>query len=183
MAENKIRKVDSTKTNPTHVLPTGGAQSAGVAYDAGRKGLIINPDADPANRLLYPETWTEAVVVTAGAAAADWPSIFYVAPFGVEVVSVRGRHEVNGGAGAEFRIKKVASGAAVPAHGAGTDVLNAAQSVAAGATTNWTPALHATVANRQLAAGEALALTTGGTLTALDNVTIMVELKRRPTVA
>jgi hypothetical protein len=181
LAENKIRKVDSTRTNPKDVLPVGGPQSAGVSYDSGRKGLIVNPNADSADRLLFPETFFLSFNVPGGAAAADYDGVIPV-PYGCEVVSVRERHQTAGSdAGAvTVMVKKVPSGTA---KASGTDVLSAGISLKATADTVQTGSLHATAANKQLAAGDGLALVTTGVLTAVDGVSVTVELKRRPTVA
>lgn len=181
MAENKIRKVDSTKTNPSHVLPVGGPQSAGISYDAGRKGLIVNPDPDPANRLLLPETFFVTFNIIAGAAAGDYDGALPI-PYGSQVVSVRERHQTLGtDAGAvTLMLKKVPSGTA---KAAGTDVLSAGLNLKSANDTNQSGTLSATPANLKLAAGDALALVTTGVLTAVDGVSVTVELKRTPTVA
>jgi hypothetical protein len=71
-------------------------------------------------------------------------------------------------------VLKVPSGTA---KASGTTVIAAVMDVSTTADTNKTPALHATVANLRLAAGDSLGLVGAGTLTAVDGVTVQVILK------
>lgn len=115
--------------------------------------------------------------VIAGAAAADYDGRMFIAERAYEVVSVREQHQTAGNdAGAvTVMVKKVPSGTA---KSAGTDVLAAGVSLKATADTVQSPALHATAANYQLAAGDSLALVTTGTPTAVDGVSVTVVLKK-----
>ena len=72
-------------------------------------------------------------------------------------------------------VKKVPSGTA---RASGTDLLSAGLSLKATADTNVTGSLTATAGDKKLAAGDGLALVPTGTLTAVDAVTVTVELKR-----
>ena len=72
-------------------------------------------------------------------------------------------------------VKKVPSGTA---KASGTDTLSAGINLKGTADTNAAGSLHATQGNYQLAAGDALGLVPTGTLTVVDAVTVMVELKR-----
>lgn len=179
MAENRIRKVDSTASSPSPTLPFGGPQAAGIAYDKGRKGLILAPDT-PESRLLIPETFSVTHVLSgADAATAGNYGAFFIAPFGVEVVGVRVRFGVASSSGT-LMVKKAPSGTATDS---GTDVLSGTMSLAGTANTNVNGSLHGTQANRQLAAGDALGLVDGGTLTGLSQLVVTIELKRRPDIA
>ena len=127
------------------------------------------------------ELTREKLIVTAnvpaGAAAADLDGLFFIASQAWEVIRVVERHGTAGNdAGAvTLMVKKVPSGTA---KAAGTDVLASGINLKATADTNQVGTLSATAANRQLADGDALGLVPTGTLTALDAVTVMVELKR-----
>lgn len=176
---NKIRKIDTTKT-PVPLIPDFGVESAGIFYDSGRKGIAVNVDGSSTRRLL-PETWTEQFVLSgASAATAANFNQFYTAPYGVEVVSVRARFSAAGGAGAAVGLKKAPSGTGTDA---GTDVLASNIALTGTANTNVSGTLHATVANRKLAAGDSLGAVDAGTLTGLTDLVIIVELKRTPDVA
>lgn len=179
MPENRIRKVDSSASSPSATLPFGGPQAAGIAYDAGRKGLILSPE-DASSRRLIPETFFASFATEDGSAAANWPSIFFIAPYGVEVVAVKARYE--DASSATLDIKKVPSGTAVSS---GVSVLSSALDLsdAESEETTISGTLNATAANLKLAAGDALALAPSGTLDNLTNVAVVVELKRRPDVA
>src|SRR5690348_6797251 len=150
---SKIRQIDTTKTNPSELIPDFGPSTAGIFYDSARKGVAVNADGSTTRRL-FPETWTEEFVLS-GAAAATAANFqnFYTAPFGVEVVSVRARFSAAGGSGAQVDIKKAPSGTSTDA---GTSVLTAAISLTGAAHTNHDGTVSATVANRQLSAGDAL---------------------------
>lgn len=111
----------------------------------------------------------------APATEANWGS-FFIADRAYQVVSVKERHETAGSdAGAvTVMLTKVPSGTA---KGSGTACLSAGINLKGTADTNAAGSLHATAANYTLAAGDALAAVTTGTLTALAGVTITVELK------
>ncbi len=177
MAENKIRCIDSTVTKPTATRAQYGPNAAGIEYDKGRNGLALNPDGTVR---LHPDTWVETFSL-AGASAATAANFrnFYIAPFGVEVVSVKARFSVASTSGT-LMINKAASGTDTDS---GTAVLASTMSLAGTAHTNVSGTLHATVGNRKLSAGDSLGVVDGGTLTNLTDLVVMVELKRRPDVA
>jgi hypothetical protein len=177
VSENRIRKVDSTKTNPTQARAPYGPQSSGIEYDAGRNGLALNPDGTVR---LHPDTWTETAVLSGTTPATGTNfGAFYVAPYGVEVVSVKMRFGT-AGTSATVDVKKAPSGTALSG---GTSVLSGTMSGAGAADTNVAGSLSATAANKKLAAGDVLGLVAGGTLTNFANLVVSVELRRRPDVA
>lgn len=114
--------------------------------------------------------------VPAGAVAADYEGCFFIADRAYEIVSVKERHLVAGsdGGAVTVMLKKVPSGTAPSA---GVDTLSGGINLKAAANTNQNGALHGTPGNYQLAAGDALALVTTGTLTAVDGVSVHVQLK------
>ena len=172
---NKIKKVNS-KASPSQARAYGGPATAGTEYDADRGSLIIVPDA---TRRAFPETWTESFVLSGNTPATSTNfGVFWTAPQGVEVVSVRMRFSA-AGTSATVDVKKAPSGTAI---GSGTSVLSGTMSGAGAADTNVVGSLNATVANRQLAAGDSLGCVAGGTLTNFANLTVTIELKRRPDV-
>ena len=111
------------------------------------------------------------------ATAGNWGTVFFVADAAYEVVSVKERHATAGNdAGAvTAMLKKVPSGTAASS---GTDMLDSGLNLKATANTNQAGTLHATVANRRVAAGEGLAAVLTGTPTSLAGAVIQVELKR-----
>lgn len=115
--------------------------------------------------------------IIGGAAAGDYDGCFFIADEACEVVSVRERHQTLGtdGGAVTLMVKKVPS---ATAKAAGTDILSAGLSLKSANDTNQSGTLHGTAANYQLAAGDALALVTTGTLTAVDGVSVHVVLKR-----
>jgi hypothetical protein len=138
------------------------------------KALAVNPDG---TIRAFPETWIqENTLQGATAAVAANYNIFWIAPYGCEVVSVTVRFSAASSSGT-VDVKKAPSGTAI---GSGTSVLSAAASTAGTANTNVAGSLSATVANRQLAAGDALGIVNGGTLTSLTDLVVAIELKRRP---
>jgi hypothetical protein len=66
------------------------------------------------------------------------------------------------------------------ARAAGTSVLASTLDVSSGSSndTPITGTLNATIGNRQMAAGDSLAINASGTLTALDGVNVTVYLKK-----
>lgn len=177
MSENRIRKVDSTKTAPTQSRAPYGPQSAGIEYDAGRGALVVNPDGVAR---YHADTWVETAVLQGAApvTAANY-GVFYRAPYGVEVVAVTARFSTASSSGT-VDVKKAPSATAI---GSGTTVLASVLSTAGAADTDVVGTLSATAANRKLAKGDVLGLVNGGTLTSLANLVISIELKRRPDVA
>lgn len=129
------------------------------------------------NDAILPRRVIAVANIPAGAAAADFDGLFFVADNAYEVESVTERHGTAGSdAGAvTLMVKKVPSGTA---KAAGADVLSAGINLKAAADTNAAGALTATAANKKLAGGDALGLVPTGTLTAVDAVTVQVVLKR-----
>lgn len=114
--------------------------------------------------------------VPGGAVAADYDGVPFIADKKYEVVVVKERHGAVGtDAGAvTLMVKKVPSGTA---KAAGTDVLAAGINLKAAANTAQDGTLHATLANKQLAAGDGLGLEPTGVLTAVDAVGVTVWIK------
>ena len=120
---------------------------------------------------------TETLQGAAAATAANY-GVFFIAPFACEVVSVRENHTTAGSdAGAvTLDIEKLTG---TQASGAGVAVLGATKiNLKGAAETVQAPALTATTANKQLAAGDKLNLLDTGTLTAVAGVAVTIELKR-----
>ena len=118
---------------------------------------------------------THNIVGTAAATAANY-STFFVNEIGACVVSgFWERHQTAGtDAGAvTVGLEKVTDGTA-PA--SGVSVLASELSLKATVNTVQTGTLTTTLANRNLALGDGLALEDTGTLTAVANVTVLVEL-------
>lgn len=124
---------------------------------------------------------------TTAQTAANFTAPFFIAPRAYEVIEVTERHETAGSdAGAvTLMLKKVPSGTAP---GSGSDILSAGINLKATANTNQTLGAKTTpnilqtldgsaVPYRRLSDGDALALVTTGTLTALKGVTVSVLLK------
>lgn len=140
----------------------------------GRK-LYADLDALEVNAQIVPPRVYVSQFIAAGAAAADYDGLMFIADRAYEVVQVRERHQTAGSSTtASVNVKKVPSGTA---KASGTDIIAAVIDLSTTADTNQTPALHATVGNRQLAAGNAIGLVGAGTMTAVDGVTVQVVLK------
>ncbi len=120
---------------------------------------------------------TETLQGAAAATAANY-GVFFVAPFACEVVSVRENHTTAGSdAGAVTLDIEKLTGTQVS--GAGVAVLGATKiNLKGAAETVQAPALTATAANKQLAAGDKLNLLDAGVLTAVTGVVVTIELKR-----
>ena len=108
--------------------------------------------------------------------AAKFTTPFFIADAPCELIAVAERHEVAGsdGSAVTVMVKKVPS-ATAPA--SGSDMLSAGVSLKGAANTNLAGALHATIANRQLGEGDALALVLTGTPTSLIGVTVRCRLR------
>lgn len=122
--------------------------------------------------------WPVVFHIAAGADAADYDGRAWIAPFACEVIDVREQHQTLGtnGSAVTVMLKKVPSGTA---KASGTDVLASGINLKATIDTVQSGTLHATVANRQLAENDSLALVTTGTLTAVDGVAVSVLVKIR----
>lgn len=91
-----------------------------------------------------------------------------------ELVEVRERHSGAGAASSTLMIEKIPS---ATAPGAGTSMLAAAIALDATVNVPQVPALTATLADREVAAGDALSFNYTGTLTGLAGV-VTAKLKR-----
>lgn len=114
--------------------------------------------------------------IPAGAAAGDYDGTIVV-PYAWKAVSVSERHQTLGtdGSAVTLMVKKVPSGTA---KASGTDMLAAGISLKATIDTVQSPALHAAAANYTGAAGDGIGLVLTGTATAVDGVTVSVEIQR-----
>lgn len=114
--------------------------------------------------------------IAGGAVATDYDGTPFIADKAYEVVAAKQRHQTLGtDAGAvTLMVKKVPSGTA---KAAGTDVLAAGFNLKAAINTVQSATLHATLANRQLAVNDGLALEPTGVLTVVDAVGVTVWLK------
>ncbi len=173
---DRVRIEDSTG----RLVVVGGEAVGAVVETVGRAMSAAAADGDPFALMVDPDQLFDQLIAEAqigGAApatAANWGA-FFIADRAYEVIEAVERHEVVGGTGAACMVEKVPSGTAP---GAGTAVLAAAFDLEATANTNVTGALHATQANRQLAAGDALAIDEAGTLTGLVGLSVRVTLRR-----
>jgi len=158
----------------SHGKFTGGG-AAGITID-GAGNVKVDANKLQVGGNIVASSFFVAFRIIGGAAAGDYDGSVVV-PVAAEVIGVTERHQTIGsdGGAVTLMVKKVASGTA---KASGVDTLAAGTSLKSTADTNVAPALHATLANKQLAAGDALGLVTTGTLTAVDGVTVTVELKR-----
>lgn len=119
---------------------------------------------------------TVRVEGTEAATALNYSAPFFIANRPYQVVGVTERHEVAGSdmGAVTLMVKKVPSGTA-PA--SGSDVLYGPINLKATANTNQSGSLSRVFGHLTLAAGDALALITTGTLTALQGVTVSIDLK------
>lgn len=109
------------------------------------------------------------------AATASNYGVFFIAPFPCAILSVR---EVHGTAGSDggsvgLNIEKLTGTQAL---GSGVDVLSSDLSLKATANTVQEGVITTTIANRNLAKNERLALKDVGTLTAVADVAITIEV-------
>lgn len=112
--------------------------------------------------------------IAGGAVVADFDGALAIADKKYEVVAVKERHAVAGTIAGTLMVKKVPSGTA---KSAGTDVLASGINAQGVANTVQSGTLHATLANRQLAADDALGLEPSGAITSLDGVSVTVWVK------
>lgn len=126
--------------------------------------------------LLNKRLYVHHTVIGADAATAGNYGVFWIAPFDCVVESVREVHQTAGSdAGAvTLQIEKLTGTQALDA---GTTLLASAIDLKGAANTVVTPALSTTIATNQLLAGDRLALKDSGTLTAVNNVTVLIEIK------
>ena len=163
--------------------------SVGISFAAG--DLVICTDTTTGNPVMWrcissgdPGTWEsvgESLLqvnfnVIGGANAADYDG-GVIMRGAWELVAVTERHQTAGtDAGAvTLQVVKAASGTA---KGSGTNMLASGINLKASANTNQSGTPHATAANRQVADGDLVGLSTTGTLTAVDGVTVTCYFKR-----
>ena len=168
----------------TNQLARAGATAAtvGWVYNATNSAWAYSidgsdptaPAAVPLAGFISPTFTVENVLQGAVSATAANYGEFFVVPWLCQVVSVNVRYGTASSSGT-VDVKKAASGTAV---GSGTSVLSATISTSTTAATNNPGSLNATAANTRLAAGDALAVVNGGTLTSLANLIVQVELVR-----
>ncbi len=116
--------------------------------------------------------------IPGGAAAADYDGAAFIAPFACEVIDVTEVHQTAGSDGGAVTLMLVKAGNGV-AKASGTNVLNAGLDLKAAINTVQTATLHTTLANRQLAENDRLALVSAGVLTAVDGVFVQVLVRAR----
>lgn len=111
----------------------------------------------------------------ADAATAGNYGVFWIAPFECVISEIREVHQTIGtDAGAvELNIEKLTGTQALDA---GVATLSSPFSLKATINTVQTGTLTATVANKQLSRGDRLAMDDNGTLTAVANVTVIIEI-------
>lgn len=158
-------------------VPTAGEASTPATVVA-TTSVSAPADGFLSNSIIVPQrvvaSWYSAG--TAPATAGNHGVVFFVADRAYELVSVRERHATAGNDGSPVTgmLKKVPSGTAAAS---GTDMLTAGISYKGTADTNAAGTVHGTAANRQMAAGDGLAMVLTGTPTALAGVGVTVELK------
>ena len=118
---------------------------------------------------------THTIVDTDAATAAKYGVIF-TAPYPCILLSMRETHKTAGSDGGTVTvdIEKLTSGQALDA---GVSMLNSALSLKSTANTPQSATLTATLANRNLATDDRIALKDAGTLTAVNHVNIILELQ------
>jgi len=101
--------------------------------------------------------------------------VFWIAPFPCTVTKVQEVHRVAGsdGGAVTLDIEKLT---AAEAAGAGVSTLSSQINLKATANTVQDGSLHTTLSNRQLLAGDRLAANDTGTLTALEELVVIIEL-------
>ncbi len=171
--ETYISKVYRKQGGDEQVIANGGKQtveSGGLIDVAAVGGLKV-----AGNAIGSTFTVVETLQGAAAATAANY-GIFFIAPFACEVVSVREVHTTAGtDAGAVTLDVEKLTGTTAP--DSGVSVLSATINLKGTANTVQAPALTGTTANKQLAAGDRLALKDAGALTAVAGVAVAVELK------
>jgi hypothetical protein len=127
--------------------------------------------ADLENKRLY----IHHTIIGADAATAANYGVFWIAPFPCVVVGAKEVHQTAGtDAGTvSLQLEKLTGTQALDA---GVTVLGTAWSLKATANSVQTATITPTIANRQLATGNRLALKDSGVLTALVNVTVLIEI-------
>lgn len=109
------------------------------------------------------------------AATATNYGVFYIVPVACTVTGIQEVHETAGSDGGTVTVG-VEKLTGTEAPGSGGSVLESELSLKATANTVQTGVLSSTLSNRSLKAGDRLAIEDTGTLTAVANVTVKVEL-------
>lgn len=134
-------------------------------------------DTSPVNFLdIYnKKVWVPWTLSGTSAATATNYGVFFVVPVACYVTGVKEVHQTAGsdGGAVTVTLEKLTGTSALDA---GTEVLATALSLKATANTVQTGTLSATLGARTLAVGNRLALKDAGTLTAVANVTVLIEL-------
>jgi hypothetical protein len=115
------------------------------------------------------------IVGTAAATAANY-GVFYIAPVACLVTRIQEVHQTAGtdGGAVTLNIEKLTSGVAPDS---GSTILTTALSLKATINTVQTGGITVTSSAKTLAAGDRLCMKDTGTLTAVANVTVLVELQ------
>lgn len=168
-------KVYHKQGGDEQVIANGGKQTveSGGTVDVTTVGGLKVNGANVSDTFVVSATLDGAAAATAANCG-----VFFIAPFTCEVVSVREAHTTAGSdAGAVTLDVEKLTGTQAP--DAGVAVLGATKVNLKGtANTVQAPALTGTTADKQLAAGDRLALKDAGILTAVAGVAVTVELKR-----
>lgn len=134
-------------------------------------------DASPINfqDIYQKKVWVHHTIQGTAAATAANYGVFYIVPTACYVNKVQEVHQTAGSdAGAvTVTLEKLTGTTALDS---GTEVLATALSLKATANTVQTGTLTSTLGARTLAAGNRLALKDAGVLTAVANVTVLIEL-------
>lgn len=134
-------------------------------------------DASPINfiDIYQKKVWVHHTIQGTAAATAANYGVFYIVPAACYITKFQEVHQTAGSdAGAvTVSLEKLTGTTALDS---GTDVLSTALSLKATANTVQTGTLTSTLGARTLAAGNRLALKDTGTLTAVANVTVLIEL-------
>lgn len=112
---------------------------------------------------------------TAAATAGNY-GVFWIAPFACSIISIQEVHQTAGSdAGSvTLDIEKLTGTQALDA---GVTVTGTAVSLKGTANTVTTASLSSTLSSKQLSAGDRLAMKDTGVLTAVNNVTVIIEIK------
>lgn len=124
----------------------------------------------------FKKVWVHHTIVGTAAATAANYGVFYIVPFACTLTAFKEVHQTAGtDAGAvTLDLEKLTGTQALDA---GAVMLASTLSLKATINSVQTATLTNTLTNRNLVAGDRLALKDAGTLTAVANVTVMVELQ------
>lgn len=134
-------------------------------------------DASPINfiDIYQKKVWVQHTVYGTDAATATNYGVFYIVPAACYITKFQEVHQTAGsdGGAVTVTLEKLTGTTALDS---GTDVLASVLSLKATANTVQTGTLTSTLGARTLAAGNRLALKDAGVLTAVANVTVLIEL-------